>query len=188
MSVSPRRIQGRVPVRWRCQVVPPPTRSTGGRKTGRGPKDPPAVSLASHRRDLCWERSREPWAASQKPYGRTGAARTGLPQDHCGGIGRASTLEGHRGDTALWTSGELPTVVGVPLMRATLVAASERMRRRGTDPRTGRKMRRVKRLVCRVATIAACVTCLTRLLLNMPNKDYILVEQPRLTEVRLQPI
>ena len=149
----------------------------------------PAVSLASHCRVMRWERSQEPWAAPQKPYGRTGAARTGLPQDHCGGIGRASTLEGHRGDTALWTSGELPTVVGVPLMRATLVAASERMRRRGTDPRTGRKMRRVKRLFCRVATIAARVTCLTRLLLKMQKKkDDILVEQPRLTEMRLQPI
>ena len=48
-------------------------------------------------------------------------------------------------------------------MRATLVAASERVSKKkkamGTDPRTGRE----KRIFCRVATIAACVTCLRRL-------------------------
>ena len=59
------------------------------------------------------------------------------------------------------------TVVGVPVMRATLVAASERVSKQkkamGTDPRTGRE----KRNFCRVATTAACITCQTRLLLKM---------------------
>ena len=55
------------PALQRRQVVSPPDLCPGEEEKGRGPEDPPAVSLASHRRDLCWERSREPWAATQTP-------------------------------------------------------------------------------------------------------------------------